>query len=176
MTTLHANGFLLRPYTASDAPAFAASVRESTATVGKWMPWAAAGYTEEEALAWFAHCDACRDKGTAHEFGIFLPDGVSVVGGAGLNQFNADHNFCNLGYWIRESAQRQGAAFAAATALANHAIGKLGQTRVEIIVAAENTASFALALKLGALHEGLARNRLKLGDQTVAAHVFSLVP
>ena len=176
MTTLHANGFLLRPYTSADAPAFAAAVRESLSTVGKWMPWAVAGYSEEEALSWFDHCDACRENGTAYEFGIFLADGVSMVGGAGLNQINAAHNFCNLGYWVRESAQRQGAALAAASALAKHAFGQLGLTRVEIVVAAENTASFALALKLGALHEGLARNRLRLGEETVAAHMFSLVP
>lgn len=65
MTTLHDSGFPLRPFSATDAPAFAAAVRESLSTVGKWMPWATAGYTGEEALSWFAHCDACRDNGTA---------------------------------------------------------------------------------------------------------------
>lgn len=176
MTTLHAPGFLLRPFVASDAPAFAAGVRESLSTVGKWMPWATASYTEDEALSWFAHCDTCRDNGSAYEFGIFLADGASFVGGAGLNQFNTDHNFCNLGYWVRESAQRQGAALAATTTLAQHAFRELRQSRVEIVIAAENTASFALALKAGALHEGLARNRLQLGENTVSAHIFSLIP
>lgn len=176
MTTLHAAGFLLRPFTAADAPNFAAAVRESFSTVGKWMPWATASYTEEEALSWFAHCAASRDNGSAHEFGIFLADGVSLVGGAGLNQFNTTHNFCNLGYWIRESAQRQGAALAAATALAGYAFGPLALSRVEIVVAAGNTASCALALKANAVHEGLARNRIKMGGETVSAHVFSLIP
>jgi ribosomal-protein-serine acetyltransferase len=176
MTQLHAAGFLLRPFVASDAPAFAAAVRESTSTVGKWMSWAHAGYTEREALAWFAQCDAGRASGSAHEFGIFRLDGETLVGGAGLNQFNTVNGFCNLGYWVRESAQRQGAALAAIGALAEYAFGPLEQGRVEIVVAIQNTASLAVAHKSGAFHESLAPNRLRLHGKPVAAHVLSLIP
>jgi hypothetical protein len=117
MTQLHTGRFLLRPFTAADAPSFAAAVRESMASVGQWMGWAHAAYTVEEALSWLAFCDAARAAGSAHEFGIFLDDGETLVGGAGLNQFNTLHAFCNLGYWVRASQQRQGAALAAVDAL-----------------------------------------------------------
>lgn len=176
MTYLHAAGFLLRPFIASDAAAFAAAARESMATVGKWMTWAHAEYTENEALAWFGYCDASRANGSAHEFGIFLPDGITFIGGAGLNQFNTVNSFCNLGYWVRESAQRQGAALAAAAALSRYAFEQLKQTRVEIVVAAENTPSLAVARKAGATHECLAQNRLQSRGKPGAAHVFSLLP
>ncbi|GJI93402.1 acetyltransferase [Duganella caerulea] len=176
MTQLEAGAYLLRPFVAADAPAFAAAIRESMSSVGKWMSWAHAEYTEEQALSWFAFCDASRAEGSAHEFGIFLPDGVSLVGGGGLNQLNAVNSFCNLGYWVRESAQRQGAAIAATTALARYAFLHLNQARVEIVIAAGNEASAAVARKAGAVHECLARNRLKLRGESVAAHVFSLIP
>jgi RimJ/RimL family protein N-acetyltransferase len=176
MTQLHAGRFVLRPFTTADASAFAEAVRESTSSVGQWMGWAHAAYSEDEALAWFALCDAARADGTGHEFGIFLDDGATFVGGAGLNHFNTLHAFCNLGYWVRASQQRQGAAAAAVDALARYAFDELGQSRVEIVVADGNLPSTAVARKTGALHECLARNRLQLNGRPVDAHVFSLIP
>jgi len=176
MTTLHAGEFLLRPFKATDAPAFAAAVRESMNTVGQWMSWAHAAFNEQDALAWFAACDAGRAAGSSHEFGIFGHDGRTFVGGAGLNQFNGTHAFCNLGYWVREAAQRQGAALAATRLLAQHAFTTLQQSRVEIVVADGNTASLNVARKAGAAYECLARNRLRLHGLPVDAHVFALLP
>jgi ribosomal-protein-serine acetyltransferase len=122
----------------------------------------------------FAACGAGRADGSSHEFGIFR-NGV-FVGGAGLNQHNPAHALCNLGYWVRASAQRQGAASAAVMALAHHAFRDVHQSRVEIVVAAGNDVSLGVARKAGAVHECLARNRLVLHGASVAAHVFSLVP
>jgi ribosomal-protein-serine acetyltransferase len=176
MTKLHTGRFMLRPFTAADAPSFAAAVRESAASVGQWMGWAHAAYSVEEALSWIAFCDAARAAGSAHEFGIFLDDGETLVGGAGLNHFNTLHAFCNLGYWVRASQQRQGVALAAVDVLTRHAFAELKQSRVEIVVADGNLPSIAVARKAGAVHECLARNRLQLQGGPVDAHVFSLVP
>lgn len=52
----------------------------------------------------------------------------------------------------------------------------LGWGRVEITVALGNAASLGAARKAGAFEEGIARNRLRLGDRFVDAHVLSLVP
>lgn len=176
MNMLHAGRFLLRPFTAADASSFAAAVRESAASVGQWMDWAHAGFTEDDALSWFALCDAARLAGNAHEFGIFLEDARTLVGGAGLNQFNTQHGSCNLGYWVRASQQRQGAARAAVQVLARHAFEALQLSRVEIVIADGNLPSLAVARKAGAMWECLARNRLRLHGGPVAAHVLSLVP
>jgi RimJ/RimL family protein N-acetyltransferase len=173
---IHAGDFLLRPLVPDDATAMAAAVRESMASLGPWMPWAHAGYDDADALAWIAFCDAARADGSAYEFGIFNNGGRDYVGAAGLNQFNRLHGFCNLGYWVRTSAQRQGAALAAIRALARVAFDRFGQTRVEIVVADGNLPSLAVARKAGAVHECLARNRLNLHGRPVAAHVLSLVP
>lgn len=176
MTQLTTGRFLLRPFIAADAPAFAQAVRESMASLGPWMNWGHAAYTEDEALSWFAYCDAARANGSAHEYGIFLGDGETLAGGAGLNQFNTLNGFCNLGYWIRASQQRQGAALAAVHVLARHAFDALKQSRVEIVIADGNLPSIAVARKAGAMHECLARKRLQLRGRAVDAHMFSLVP
>ena len=172
---LHANGFLLRPLVADDAPAMAAAVRESLGSLGKWMPWAHPAYGETDARDWIAFCTAAWADGSAHEFGIFGPGG-GLLGAAGLNQFNRPNQFCNLGYWVRETAQRRGVALAAIDALTRYAFEQVGLTRIEIVVAERNQASLAVARKAGATLEGLARNRLVLHGRPVAAHMLALVP
>ncbi|XLZ71017.1 GNAT family N-acetyltransferase [Massilia sp. SR12] len=169
-------GLVLRPFHSADAPAFVTAVLESTDTVGRWMPWCKNTYSEREALEWFAVCEAAHSAGSAFDFGVFCQDTGEFLGGAGLNQIMQQHRFCNLGYWVRQSRQRQGIASRCLKALALHAFEKLLLHRVEIVVAVGNHASEALAVKAGALRECIARNRLYIHDQSVSAHVFSLVP
>lgn len=166
--------FRLRPFAEADAGDFSAAVRESP-SVCRWMSWARPDFSADDARRWFAWCEESRANGTAYEFAIVSADG-EFVGGAGLNQFNPAHRFCNLGYWVRASAQRRGAASAAIHMLARYAFEELKLVRAEIVIAEGNEASMATARKAGALHEGLARNRLQVHGQSVDAHVLSLIP
>lgn len=175
-TILPTGDFLLRRYVESDAPAFAAAARESAASVGEWMSWVDPDFSENQALDWFAICNDGWASGTAYQFGIFLADGLSLIGGAGLNQFNQVNRFCNLGYWVRDSARRRGVATAATKALAKFAFETLQLSRVEIVIAEGNEASLGAARKAGASYECLARNRLRLHGQPVAAHMLILLP
>ncbi|MBI2753648.1 MAG: GNAT family N-acetyltransferase [Betaproteobacteria bacterium] len=169
---IQASPYILRPYTSADAPVMSAAVRESTASVGHWMSWAKPNFSDYDALCWFEHCNHARVTGEAHEFGIFTVDG-EFVGGCGLNQFSKINKLCNLGYWVRQSRQRTGAATAATLALRDLAFASLGLARVEIVVAEGNDASVAVARKVGAVHECVAQNRLQLHGKATAAHVFS---
>jgi RimJ/RimL family protein N-acetyltransferase len=173
---LYADGLLLRPFEDADAASFAAAVRESAEGMRRWMPWSSVDYRVEQALAWF---QACRDgwaAGTACEYGIFDQNTAALVGGAGLNKIQYDPRFCNLGYWVRQSCRGQGVAPRVVQALSVQAFGPLGLHRVEIVVAVGNLASERVAVKAGALREGVARNRLVIDGRPVAAHMFSLVP
>ncbi len=173
---LAAGRFQLRPFVESDLPSFVEAVLESTSTVGKWMSWAHANYTTADAVSWFAHCTAERESGSSYEFGIFDAESNSLVGGCGLNQFSPVNGLCNLGYWVRQSWQRKGAAFAAIQALSEFAFAELKLGRVEIVVAQHNTPSLSLAERSGAVRECLARNRLKVHGSFTDAYVFSLIP
>jgi RimJ/RimL family protein N-acetyltransferase len=97
---LQSHGLCLRQFEDGDAESFAQAVRESVATVGR-LPWCHPEYSAAEAREWFALCYQGFNDSSAFEFGIFTDDGVKLLGGAGLNQFNKQHNFCNLGYWVR---------------------------------------------------------------------------
>jgi ribosomal-protein-serine acetyltransferase len=165
--------FIFRPFTSEDATTFALAVRESYSSLAPWMPWAHPSYSETEALAWFQLCFDEREKGAAYEYGIFTANG-ELLGGCGLNQFNIAHHFCNLGYWVRQTKQRLGAATAAVTALSDVAFKQLNLARIEIVIAQKNTASLGVAKKSGATYECMARNRLMLHGKPVFAHVFSI--
>jgi RimJ/RimL family protein N-acetyltransferase len=167
-----ASPFILRPYQQTDAVQMSAAVRESTATVGRWMTWAKPGFNDYDAICWFEHCNQARASGTAHELGIFTGDG-HFMGGCGLNQFSTLNKLCNLGYWVRESRQRSGAATAAVLALRDFGLDRLGLARIEIVAAEGNTASIGVARKAGATFEGIAKSRLQLHGHAVDAHVFS---
>ena len=165
--------FIFRPFTSDDATAFALAVRESCASLAPWMPWAHPSYSETEALTWFQSCQEERTKATAYEFGIFTKNG-ELLGGCGLNQFNFAHRFCNLGYWVRQSRQRLGAATSAVAVLSDFAFHQLKLARIEIVIAEKNIASRGVAKKSGAIFECLARNRLLLHGKPASAHVFSI--
>ncbi len=166
--------FIFRPFNTEDAFDFALAVRESYLSLAPWMPWAHPSYSETEALAWFQTCFDEREKGSAYEYGIFSANG-ELLGGCGLNQFNVAHRFCNLGYWVRQTKQRLGAATTAVAALRDVAFKQLNLARIEIVVAEKNTASVGVAKKSRANYECLASNRLLLHGRAVSAHVFSII-
>ena len=176
MRPIHFDGLLLRPFEDEDAASFTAAARESVASVGPWMPWCTSAFSEPDALSWFQACRDGLESGSAHEFGIFTEGGSEFLGGAGLNSINSQHLFCNLGYWVRESAHRQGVAYRSVQALAGYAFGSLGLKRVEIVAARGNAASEGVARKAGAQLECVARNRLYIHGVSVPASVYSLVP
>jgi ribosomal-protein-serine acetyltransferase len=167
---------LLRSFDKTDAIAFTEAVLESLETVGKYMPWAVSDYSQESALSWFQLCEKSSDSEEAFEFGIFSKGTGRLLGGCGLNQFNKGHNFCNLGYWVRQSAQGQGIATGASRLLLALAFEKLKLTRVEIILVESNVASEAVAKKVGAEFERISRNRLVFPKGPVAAKVYAKFP
>ena len=176
MSPILFEGLLLRSYDDADLPAVLAAGRESVETVGRWMPWCHAAYAESEVRDWFENCRAGLAAGTAHEFGVFSQADGAFLGAAGLNLINQQNRYCNLGYWVRQSAQRQGVAVRSVLALLPYAFKTLGMQRVEIVVAQGNLASEGVARKAGAQFEWMARNRLYLHGQSVPASIFSLVP
>lgn len=169
-------GLVFREFHDDDATAFANAARESVDTVGRWMPWCTSTFSEQNALEWFQQCRSSRRSQVGYEFGVFTQDSGQLLGGAGLNAINHQYLFCNLGYWVRQSAQRRGVALRAVQAMLPYAFNTLGMQRVEIVIAEGNTASEAVARKVGAQFEGKARNRLRLHGGPVSAAIFSLVP
>ena len=165
----------MRPYRDEDAPLLFAAAVESAETVGRWMPWCHAQYAPEDSAVWVKKSQTSWHTGEEYSFALFDHVG-KYVGGVGLNHFNRDHNIANLGYWVRQSRQRQGFATDAVRCLAKFGFETLALTRIEIVAASDNHASRRVAEKCGAEFECLARNRLVIGSVPVTAAVYSLIP
>lgn len=167
---------VVRPLSREDAPALHAAVRESIASLSATFPWCHPGYDLADAQARVAHCETAWQRRSEFPFGIFDGRGPTLLGCAGLNQVDAVHRSANLGYWVGEPHRRRGIAVAAATQVARIGFGQLGLVRIEIVTTPGNQASQAVAEKLGATREAVARNRLVVRGVPTDALVYSLVP
>jgi len=167
---------ILRRYRNDFAPLlYEAAIESRGGEFSRWMTWCHENYTLAESESFIAGCLESWDKETVFSFAIFDKFDNGFLGGIGLNQFNRQHNFVNLGYWIRTSRQNRGAASAATRILAQAGFQDLSINRIEILAAAENEASQKVAVKAGAHREGTMRNRLLIGERIHDGVMFSFV-
>jgi [ribosomal protein S5]-alanine N-acetyltransferase len=69
-----------------------------------------------------------------------------------------------IGYIINPAHHRQGIATEAVSAMLDYCFGELGLHRVQALIQPDNSASRALAEKLGFRCEGVLRDHLRVGD------------
>jgi RimJ/RimL family protein N-acetyltransferase len=99
-----------------------------------------------------------------------------VVGGVFLNHVARQYQMANLGYWVRTSRIGEGIATEAAKQAARYTFDRLGFQRLEIVVEIGNMPSLKVAEKIGAVQEGLLRNRGNLHGSPCDAYMHSLIP
>jgi RimJ/RimL family protein N-acetyltransferase len=169
---------LLRPYAPDDAAVVKDAVDTSLEHLRTFMDWAwlapePVGVVRKRLRAFR---DAFR-HGDDWIYGLFERDGSRIVGGAGLHR-RVGPEALEIGYWIRASHVRRGLATEAAAALTRLAFEWCGALRVEIHIDPANTASLAVAERLGYLREATLRKRLppiREGEPRRDEVVFSLL-
>jgi len=166
----------IRHWRPDDAPALHAAVRDSLTTLSRWLPWATPDYDLARAEAWIAHCMHVRETDDEHHFGVFDETSGALLGSTGLNQRIRANRAANLGYWVAEAARGRGVAVAGARQAARFGFETLGLQRIVVQVAPDNHASQRVAMKLGAVCEGIARNGLMTDAGPAEAIVHSLIP
>lgn len=167
---------VLRRYRAEDEEALFEAVRESVAELSPWMFWCQPGYSREESRGWLGGRAEEWEQGRSYDFAMIDEARGRLLGGCGLNGVSRVNRFANLGYWVRSTETGRGIATAATRALAELGLGELGLARIEVVVATGNTASQRVAVKAGAVREGVLRNRLAVGNVLQDAVMFSFVP
>ncbi len=169
-------GILIRPLAADDVDALFRTVTASLPTLSQWLPWAKHGYARSDSATWIAHCHRGWNAASEYHFGAFHLESGDLLGGVGLGGIVPAHRSANLGYWVSDDARGGGVAVAAAHLAATWAFAHLGLQRIEILIQPENTASLRVAVKLGAVCEGIARNGIIIGGEPREAMVHSLIP
>ncbi|MBV8214488.1 MAG: GNAT family N-acetyltransferase [Verrucomicrobia bacterium] len=166
----------LAPVQASQVKELYEAITESSAELSPWMEWLHPDYSIAETEQWVAHCQKAWEADSSFGFTVVEQQTNQILGGCGITFDRPAHRNGSIGYWIRTSRTKQGFAAEAASLLAQFGFAQLGLIRIEIFVAAGNVASQRVAEKVGALREGLLRNRLLLRGQPQDAYVFSLIP
>lgn len=170
------DGISIRRYQVTDIPLLHEAVRESISEISPWMPWCHPDYSMEDSAAWVLSRDEAWANEVEHSFVITDAETGAFLGAVGLNQFNRDHQFANLGYWVRSSRAGRGVATTATLLTARFGLRKLALQRIEILAAVGNKPSQRVAEKAGAKNEGVLRNRLSLRGQPHDAVMYSLIP
>jgi ribosomal-protein-serine acetyltransferase len=164
----------IRPYVLEDAAVLHEAVIESLTDLQPWMMWAHPGYTWDEARAWLEVQVPAFDARVEFQFAIVSAAG-EYLGACGLNHLDTLNRRANLGYWVRSRAARMGIATRAVGLLQEWAFTYTNLVRLEILVAMGNAASRRVAIKSGALEEGLLRDRLLLNNCLHDAAMYSIV-
>lgn len=166
----------IRPYRPDDVEPHCEAVRESLDELGQWLSWVHPDYGPSDSASWIASRAEAWRRGEAYSFVVEDAETGRLLGGSGLNHLNETHRLANLGYWTRASAAGRGVATAATRLTAQFGVRERGLHRIEIVVAVGNRASQRVAEKAGATHEGVLRHRLRMGETSVDAHMYSLLP
>lgn len=159
----------VRPYEPADAPALFEAARESTLTVGPWLPWCHPEYTLEDAQSWIQEVS---DRDDLHELAILSRD-ERFLGGCGLNAIRRKTQTANLGYWVRTSERGQGIAPEAVKLLVCWAEESTQLREIEVLIATGNTASIRVMEKTDAVEEGIWSGRLTIHGVKHDAVVYS---
>ena len=165
----------IRPFQFGDAPPVFQAIQESLAQVSQWLPDLNASLTLEEVQSYIESQPSRRSERKAYNFAIVDAHDNSILGGCGLTLINWRHRFANLYYWVRSSRTGGGIASAATAQLAHFGFETLDLQRIEIVVATRNPASIRVAEKVGAVREGILRNRITVNDTVHDAFMYSLI-
>jgi RimJ/RimL family protein N-acetyltransferase len=166
----------LRPFEFGEDNDLLRAVQESIPELQPWMSWANERYTSETALNFIALTRTYWSNGSLYAFAITDAQTGALIGGCSLSHIHPVYHFCNLGYWVRTSRQREGLAGRAAQLAARFAFEKVKLIRAEVVIAVGNEPSKRVAEKIGAHYEGISLNRMVMGAQVCDAHMFSLLP
>lgn len=168
--SLPADGLLLRPWTADDAPVLVTAysqpeiarynrrTMDDEAEARGWVAAWSARWQDESGANW-AVCNGVGD----------------VLGRAALSRLNLYEGEGELGYWVLEAERGKGVASRAVRALEQWSFGVLGLQRLQLSHSVRNEASCRVAGKAGFALEGTRRSGLRHGDGWHDMHLHAAV-
>ncbi|MGF1685758.1 GNAT family N-acetyltransferase [Photobacterium japonica] len=166
----------LRPYKNADLFSLVEAIQDSHAALSPWLTWCTPQYNQDDAHEWIHASQQNWRYDISYELAIFERETDEFIGSTAISNLSEIGNSGELGYWVRESAQRRGFATEACVAVSQFAFQTLGLTRLEIVTHLGNLASQRTALACRAQFECTARNRIVMHDKAVNGLLFSLIP
>jgi ribosomal-protein-serine acetyltransferase len=154
----------LRPFKRRDVAPLIEAVSASLSDLQRWLPWAHAGYSRTDAIAFVRESMSAWREGRAHDFTVRStqePD--RHLGNGSVWATNRTGLVGEIGYWVRSDEIGKGIATQAAARVTQLGFEELHMHRLTLRIAVGNTASERVAEKLGYAQEGLLRQEVRVG-------------
>lgn len=153
---------LLRPLQEGDTADLFALIDSNRVYLARYLPWVDGATAPEHASAFIQFCHQEWKMGAGAHFGVFLHS--RLVGHVSLMFIKLEHK-AEIGYWISEDVSGRGLTKRSVRAAIGYALTELGLKRLLISCRPDNTASAAIAKRLGFQYEGRERMGERHGDQ-----------
>ena len=173
--TIFTRNLTLRMPKAEESALLASTVSNSP-SLFQWMDWCRADFGKKDAEKFITANQLNWIKDLSYGFAVYRKTDCALLGMVAISEMHYSFNMASIGYWIADQYQQQGYGKEALDALIEFSFDKLKLTRLEIVCDPRNKLSHHLALKAGAVKEGLARNRFIFNDQPRDGLVFSIIP
>jgi RimJ/RimL family protein N-acetyltransferase len=150
-------GVTLRPWTQDDVPAIAAACRE--AEIARWLDQIPQPYTDHDARAYVALCEAGWREGASATFAITDATSGEVLGSIGLRHLSdLEAGTSEIGYWVKREARGRSVAKRALYLITRWALEELGIPRLQLRADELNDPSKRVAEAVGFVREGVLRS------------------
>ena len=165
---LHGERVVLRPFRDSDAPRVVEAC--SDPRTRRWLPNLPSPYTEDDARAYFLHCQEVQSVGSCVTWCVADPDTDALLADVGVMDLGGeDPQSGEVGYWAHPDVRGRGLITEAVKVVVGHAFaaqrdGGLGLIRLTLGTADGNTASEHVARQAGFREVGRHRRAILLGD------------
>lgn len=161
----------LRPLEPADADALFSLVDSSRDSLSQWLPWVDTTRSPADSLTFIQHTQAERDAGRVYTWLIVAdgqPAGVCDLHGVSLLNLHG-----SVGYWLADAYVGRGYLPQALAQVLHTAFAELGLNRVDIVSAAANLRSCAVAERSGFTQEGVLRGYLRIRERFWDARIYS---
>lgn len=161
------DGAELRPLETWHAAEFLAHIERGRDFIGTYITFGQSVVDEESARELLRDYGAKRVADTGFLYGIWdgcgRPGGGTLVGGVLFRVFDAATGVCEIGCWLEPAGTGRGLVTRACRVLADWAFHERHMHRVEWWAVSANTASIAVARRLGMRREAVLRESYPRG-------------
>ncbi len=171
--TVPAPVFHLRSLQLDDANQLFQVIHANRVYMRQWLPWVDNTQTVLDSRCFIEDVHHKYVKGESVVKAIWY-DG-QMAGCIGINEINRTHHKASLGYWLSKSLQGRGIMTQAARQMTTFAFEELKLNRVEILSAAKNYRSRAVAQRLKYTQEGLLQEFFRLHGHYYDVMVYSML-
>lgn len=166
---LEGDGVRLRPFEERDVPRIVEACSDDTAM--RWLADLPDPYTEEQARTFLAGNAWATAKGKVVTWCVADPGTDELLGNIAVLRMDERTATGEIGYWAHPDARGRGLMTEAARLVVRHALtpageGGIGRRRLELLAAAGNGPSNAIARAVGFTRVGTQRSAERLRDGT----------